>query len=803
MKHSTLIRKAFLFFLLMSFGSMTNWAANYKVANITEYNAAVKSLQPGDTIVLAKGVWNNAQIVFYGEGTELEPITLTVEEYGKTTLEGLSSLQMYGNYLVVDGLVFVNGRAPGKQLIEFRKGTSKTANHSVLKNCVVDRFNKVDRAEEDSWVNLWGQHNTVENCYFAGKTNQGVTLIVWPNGEGHNQNYHRISKNHFGPRPRLGSNGGETIRIGTSHVSKQNSNTIVEGNFFEHCNGEVEIISVKSCENRIVNNTFFECEGSVVLRHGDRNDVEGNYFIGNAKPFTGGIRVINEGQKVFNNYFYALRGKDFRGPLVIMNGVPNSPDNRYHQVKDAEITFNTWVDCELPWQLAVGSDEERSLTPMNTKIANNIVYCPEEPLLIKAFDKIDGISFSDNLLVSNQGNEVGAGFVQAQVRMGRGPGGLPLSFTTATTTTDVPYVKTDIDGRNRSDKKWIGAIEMNGAQPTVQQASKANSGVKWYVPAATVLSGKVVKVAPEVDALSKAIRKSKAGDIFELQEGEYVNSRKMTIPHTLTIRAAEGVTKRPVIRVDAENTTTVVIFEIGSELDFRLDGIAIDGGVKQKVPAKYAFATSKESSGSYNIYINNCEIYDFKDVNGGCIYKAYKNSFADTLKVTNTIFRDSYRGFALNDEKDAKGKYSAEWMIFENTVFKNIEQWAFDFLRGGNDESTLGGNLSINHCIFDNVYNKENQTMIRQTGLINIDIKNSVFFNSELVKSPVRLFGVYNTISHCNIYDAGKVASSGGAKVGEGMVNSDPKFEKKTFYQLSSKSPLIGKADDGGNIGLK
>jgi len=789
-----------LFFILQF--CMLN-AADYKVANMEEYNQAVKKLKPGDSVILSAGIWKDAQLVFYGEGTEQAPITLTVEEPGKTTLEGQSTLQMHGNYLIVDGLVFINGYSPKGEVIEFRKGTSLTANHSVLRNCVVDRYNKPDRSTQDAWVNLWGRHNTVEYCYFGGKTNQGVTLIVWPNGEGHNENFHRIYRNYFAKRPNLGSNGGETMRIGTSHVCEQNSNTIVEGNYFEHCNGEVETISVKSCENRIIDNTFFECEGSVVLRHGNRNEVSGNYFIGNMKPYTGGIRIINEGHKVFNNYFYGLRGKDFRGPLVIMNGVPNSPAHRYVQVKNVEVSFNTWIDCELPWQLGVGSDAERTLAPENVKICNNLVYCTQEPLLIKAFDKLDGITFSDNLLYSDKGNEVGEGFIKGDARLGRGPGGIPLALTKETAKTDIPYVTTDIDGRNRGTEKWIGAIEMNGSNATKVQASKANCGPRWYTPAPDkVAVGKTIKVTPEKDALIKAVRKSNAGDIIELAEGEYINSRKIAIPHTLTIRAAEGVKSRPVVKVDSESGSTIVIFEIGSGAKFTLDGIAVDGGLKQKIPAKYAFTTTKENSNTYSVFINNCEIYDFKDVNGGCIYKTYKNSFADTIQVTNSILRDCYRGFALNDEKDNKGLYSAEYIIFDNTVFKNIEQWAIDFLRGGNDESTLGGNLSINHCVFDNVNSKENQAVIRQTGLITISIENTIFFNT-LAKMPVKLAGPYNTISHSDVYDAGKISVSGGAKIGEGMVYSNPKFVKNSFYKLEAGSPLIGKANDGGNIGLR
>jgi poly(beta-D-mannuronate) lyase len=799
----TIMRKTIFTSILFAFFLLSANAVNYKVSNIIEYNEVVEKLQPGDSVILSRGVWKDVQLVFHGEGTEKQPITLTVEEYGKTTLEGQSSLQMYGNYLVVDGLVFVNGYTPTRDVIEFRKGTSLTANHSVLRNCVIDRYNKPDRSEQDAWVNLWGRYNTVEYCYFGGKTNLGVTLIVWPNGEGHNQNYHKIYRNYFARRPNLGSNGGETIRVGTSHVCEQNSNTIIQGNYFEHCNGEVEIISIKSCENRIIDNTFFECEGSVVLRHGNRNEVSGNYFIGNMKPYTGGIRVINEGHKIFNNYFYGLRGRDFRAPLVVMNGVPNSPANRYLQVRDVEISFNTWVDCALPWQLGVGSDAERSLAPENVKICNNLVYCLQEPLLIKAFDKLDGIEFSNNLIYSNKGNEVGEGFIQGAARLGRGPGGMPLAFTKEMAKIDVPYVTIDVDGRNRGAEKWIGALEMNDDNATKTQASRANCGPSWYSPAVEkVVEGRVFRIAPGKDALIKAVRNTNVGDIIELQEGEYANSKKITIPHTLTIRAAEAVKSRPVVKVDMESGSTATVFEIASGVKFYIDGIAIDGGAKQKIPAKYAFSTTKESSDTYSVFINNCEIYDFKDTNGGCIYKAYKKSFADTIKVTNSILRDSSRGFALNDEKDNKGLYSAECMIFDNTVFKNIEQWAIDFLRGGNDESTLGGSLSIDHCVFDNVNSRKDQVIIRQTGLITISIQNSIFCNSE-AKQPVRLTGPYNTISHSCVYDAGKVSTSGGAKVGEGMVYANPRFVKNSLYELEARSPLTGKANNGGNIGLR
>lgn len=784
--------------LLLTCAVLSLTAKDYKVTNITEFDSAVKMLQPGDGVVLSKGVWKDASLVFFGEGTKEQAITLKVEEPGKTTLEGLSSLKLYGNYLVVDGLVFVNGYTPNKNVIEFRKGTTKTASNSIVQNCVIDSYNQPNRLEQDTWVSLWGQHNKVLNCYMGGKTNLGVTLIVWPNGEGNNQNYHHIYRNYFGARPRLGSNGGETVRIGTSHVSMQNSNTILDGNYFEHCSGEVEIVSIKSCENRIINNTFFESEGSVVLRHGNRNEVSGNYFLGNHQPNTGGVRIINEGQKVFNNYFYALRGKDFRGPLVVMNGVYNSAENRYHQVKDAEITFNTWVDCELPWQLCMGSDEERTATPLTTKFANNIIYSPQETELVKAFDKITGISFDNNLLIGSKERYTEAGAVQGTVEKSRTADGLPLISSKLKAKGQGELIKIDIDGRVRGAEKSIGAIEQTG-EAVIPIASDKNTGPSWYAPRPKAkVSGAVIVVKPEKDALLAAVKNSQSGDIIELAEGIHCNSKKVFIPHSLTIRAAKGVKSKPTIKADPASKVSVLL-EISSKLNFTLSDIMLDGVADE--PVKYAIATIKDGIvSSYNLTIENCDFVNFNHKDGA-IYKTYKGSFADTLMVKNSTFKDSYQGFSLNEETDAKGFYNAEFMTFENVVFKNIQQWAIDFLRGGNDESTLGGHLTINHCIFDNVNNHDGQTMIKQTGLVSVNISNSVFMNAPLVKAPIQLLGRHNVIRFSNIYNAGKISTANNALIGDGMIYSNPMFEK-TAYIPKSKSPLRQKASDGGNIGL-
>ena len=58
------------------------------------------------------------------------------------------------------------------------------------------------------------------------------------------------------------------------------SNTMVANNYFEKCNGEVEVISSKTNFNEFRNNIFYKCEGSLVMRHGNYCIIDGNYFIG-------------------------------------------------------------------------------------------------------------------------------------------------------------------------------------------------------------------------------------------------------------------------------------------------------------------------------------------------------------------------------------------------------------------------------------------------------------------------------------------------------------------------------------------
>jgi len=474
------MKQFYFLFLFLSFSYSVISAKCIRVVNNLEFNDKVKALNPGDSIILANGVWKNARLIFKGNGQKDNYIYLAAETAGKVLIEGKSYLQMSGKWLHVSGLVFVDGYSPLNSVIDFKTGYKEYAYNCVLSECVIDKFNKPSKDSADHWIGVYGKHNTIEKCYLAGKTNIGATLVVWPNDTNSIHNGHLIYRNYFGPRPRLLLNGGETIRIGTSQVSTKSSETIVDGNYFEHCNGESEIISNKSTDNKFLNNTFFECEGSLVLRHGNRAIVTGNWFIGNGRKFTGGIRVINEGHLIFNNFFYKLRGEEFRSALAIMNAILNSPAYGYAPVKNVVIANNTYYDCAFPWAFGVGSGKCKcTVRPEEVSLINNLVYCPNTDELVKEYDHSDRILMDNNLMINSKGLSNEKGAISGNIIMGK-VGDFDIVYTNAKAKIS-GFGKLDIQGQTRYNETVIGSFQNIAINSLNGIATSKNCGPNWYI----------------------------------------------------------------------------------------------------------------------------------------------------------------------------------------------------------------------------------------------------------------------------------------------------------------------------------
>jgi poly(beta-D-mannuronate) lyase len=353
---------------LAAFTPVSAPAEEHHAASVAEFNKVIALAKPGDTVFLAAGEWKDADLVVTAQGTADLPVTVQARALGKTVITGRSRLRFAGNHLVVSGLFF-KGAWHKEDLIEFRRDSKKLAHDCRLTQCAVVDCNAPEN-KETRWIGLYGQRNRVDHCWVQGKTSKGTTLVVWLKGIPAD---HRIDHNHFGPRPELKQNGGETIRVGDSKTSMQLSRTVVEANCFERCDGEAEIISNKSCGNIYRGNTFRSCAGSLTLRHGNDCLVTGNFFFGEHAKGTGGVRVIGERHRIMGNYFQDLAGDEARAGLCLVNGLQDSPLNGYFQVRGAEVTGNSWVNCKLPVFIGqTDEDEGNSLPVQGVVLSRNL-----------------------------------------------------------------------------------------------------------------------------------------------------------------------------------------------------------------------------------------------------------------------------------------------------------------------------------------------------------------------------------------------------------------------------------------------
>lgn len=474
---------AFTTLLLGGGGSATARAAEHEAAAPADITRLLKTVQPGDAIVLRDGAWRDAEIVFEAVGTAERPITLRARTPGKVVIGGRSKLRIAGEHLVVSGLRF-QGAYHAEDLIAFRRDSKRLARNCRLTDCAVVDCNAPGEPKETRWVSIYGEHNRVDHCRIEGKTSRGATLVVWLAGS---PVEHRIDHNLFGPRPELRQNGGETIRVGDSKTSLSVSRTVVELNRFEQCNGEAEIVSNKSCENVYRSNTFVRCSGALTLRHGNRCVVEGNVFLGEKARGTGGVRIIGEDHVVRNNYFGGLEGDDARAALSIMNGLADSPLEGYAPVKRAMVAFNTFVECKQPIVVGLGDEDAGNRVPAeDVTLANNLIVGRRGELVDLRSEPVRFLC-RGNLASGAGAGELPAGVRRVEIARAPGDGGLSR-FAASSPAVDAaegddPGAVVDIDGQPRGPRRDVGCDEVSDAPVMRRPLGRADVGPGWMEPA--------------------------------------------------------------------------------------------------------------------------------------------------------------------------------------------------------------------------------------------------------------------------------------------------------------------------------
>ena len=443
----------------------TSQGTEYTAKTATEVNEMDAKLKPGDILILRDGDWKDKGITFRAKGTAEKPITLRAQTPGKVVFSGTSRINIEGEHIIISGLMFKDTAAEGDTI------ALKGENCRLTQSAIVGGTSKF-------FVHLRGNNNRVDHCYFAGKTSEGPTMQIESYAEKPNNDV--VEFNHFGPRAELGENGGETIRIGYSHQATNNSRATVQQNFFDRCDGEIEIVSNKSSENVYRANTFFECAGMLTLRQGNRCVVDGNIFIGNEKEGSGGVRIVGEDHVVTNNYVEGAT----RGGFWLTAGVPNSPPTGYVRAKNALIAFNTIVDSSGPYfdlDSGIGTSKRTEL-PENITIADNLLVSTKGEIKFRTREK-SNYKWVGNLASATSKDAPADAVKVAELTMKRDADGLlrPQTDSPARGAAqgEFAHPKTDIDGQPRPDKTDVGCDQISEAPVVYKRLNATSTGPQW------------------------------------------------------------------------------------------------------------------------------------------------------------------------------------------------------------------------------------------------------------------------------------------------------------------------------------
>ncbi len=287
-----------------------------------------------------------------------------------------------------------------------------------------------------------------------------------------------------------------------------------------------------------------------------------------------------------------------------------------------------------------------------------------------------------------------------------------------------------------------------------------------------------------------------------LNAGQYPVSKVILVTVPITVRAKAGLATRPVLAF-AGDAGDFAFFSIENGGSLQLDGLTFNGTSEAGVAGCMIRTSSKPMIEHYNLFANNCVFQDLTE-GGRQAFRATKSTYADTVQFTNCVFSNITGDvLSLASEKEDKGVYNAEYVILKNCLFRNILMGALDLYRGGNDESTLGPFLTVDHCTFDNVGNVELGHVLRVLGVQWTDIRNSIFNNSGRAGRSIHYenYGwTTNRLTNTNFYQSGRIESF--YPVQQTNVTTLPVVFTGADYRLKPASPLAGMATNGQSLGF-
>jgi poly(beta-D-mannuronate) lyase len=498
--------KNYIFIFAASMLFASGAYAQTSVTTDTQLQTLVNAAPPGSVFIIPDGTYPDFYSSFTATGTAQNPIIIKAATVGGVILTGDSHFVFKKSaHIVLEGFVFDATSKNTLIKLEASNNIRITRNVFELTTTAAVKWLLVGGVYNDYTFQFMSHHNRIDHNTFKNKNTLGnyITLDGTYNEaqtENRQSQYDVIDHNYFYSNgPRL-ENENESIRIGNSKLSQSSGYTTVEFNLFEECDGDPEIVSVKSCDNIIRHNTFTRSYGSLTLRQGNRNRAEGNYFFGRGKaqgtfgttPInTGGIRAYGTDHVIVNNYLEGLMGTKFDGPIVLTQGDAitgvGTDFSLHYRPERVTIAYNTLVNNASGIEIGYAkADNSYNIKVKDITIANNLVTGSQNSMVTYHKDQAGAVTWINNIMYPTGSATVVAGgpaFTIAQVKVQDPKLTLNGGMYKATATSPVIAsgvsalnIVTDVDGQARPASSNAGADHYSTSPATYLPMTTATVG---------------------------------------------------------------------------------------------------------------------------------------------------------------------------------------------------------------------------------------------------------------------------------------------------------------------------------------
>jgi Secretion system C-terminal sorting domain/Domain of unknown function (DUF4957) len=310
-----------------------------------------------------------------------------------------------------------------------------------------------------------------------------------------------------------------------------------------------------------------------------------------------------------------------------------------------------------------------------------------------------------------------------------------------------------------------------------------------------LLLASVINVDPGRNSLYDALVAASEGDTLVLtQSADYVMDSILVVDKTITIKAAEGLDTKPVIKNVSETLLTRYHIQIVDGGHLRLDGLEFDGMSDSDTPVKYCITTTEKMLVPYSLFVNDCVMHDFVIDEEGRFFRSYAETYADSVVFTNCLLYNAGRqGICMKDADNTVGYFEISYSTMFNVYHEGI------YVQG---DSVI---FRVNHCTFDNL-GYASMDMVRPRFINDTEIINTIFSNVPEPQSRALLVYGPANVDYVVFHNIGTVDIHNTAicQFGDSVYfDVDPQYVGREYgdFQLSNTSPFLTFSTDGSVLG--